>query len=85
MFLISEVHPFNDGNGRVSRLGMNAEVAAAGQARLIIPTSLRGDYLTVLEALTANGNADPFISFAHKLIEVNSRAKGRRRSNHHSA
>jgi hypothetical protein len=43
------------------------------RARLIIPTSLRNDYLTVLEALTANANAEPFMAFAHKLIEVNSR------------
>jgi hypothetical protein len=27
----------------------------------------------VLEALTSNGNSEPFIAFAHKLIEVNSR------------
>ncbi len=73
LFLIAEVHPFNDGNGRISRLGMNAELEAVGQARLIIPTSLRNDYLTVLEALTMNGNPDPFISFTHKLIDVNSR------------
>ena len=56
LFLIAEVHPFNDGNGRISRLGMNAELEASGQARLIIPTSLRNDYLTVLEALTGNSN-----------------------------
>ncbi len=72
LFLIAEVHPFNDGNGRISRLGMNAELEAAGQTRLIIPTSLRSDYLTVLEALTVNGNPEPFITFAHKLIEMNS-------------
>jgi hypothetical protein len=71
LFLIAEVHPFNDGNGRISRLGMNAELEAAGQARLLIPTSLRNDYLTVLEALTVNSNPEPFISFAHKLIAVN--------------
>ncbi len=71
LFLIAEVHPFNDGNGRISRLGMNAELEAAGQARLIIPTSLRSDYLTVLEALTVNSNPEPFVSFARKLIELN--------------
>ena len=52
---------------------MNAELEAAGQTRLIIPTSLRNDYLTVLEALTSNGNPQPFITFSHKLIDVNSR------------
>lgn len=73
LFLVAEVHPFRDGNGRISRLGMNAELEQAGQMRLIIPTSLRNDYISVLEALTLNGNAKPFLSFAHKLIDVNQR------------
>ena len=73
LFFIAEVHPFNDGNGRISRLCMNAEMEAAGQARLIVPTSLRIDYLSVLEALTARGDPDPFVSFGHKLIDLNSR------------
>ncbi len=73
LFLIAEVHPFNDGNGRISRLGMNAELEAAGQTRLIIPTSLRNDYLTVLEAMTVNGNPEPLVSFAHKLVDMNRR------------
>ncbi len=29
MFLVSEVHPFADGNGRVARIMMNAELLAA--------------------------------------------------------
>lgn len=36
MFLISEIHPFADSNGRVARIMMNAELVAAGEARLII-------------------------------------------------
>jgi hypothetical protein len=51
---------------------MNAELEAVGQARLIIPTSLRSDYLTVLEALTVNSNPEPFISFSRNLIDLNS-------------
>jgi hypothetical protein len=73
LFVIAEVHPFKDGNGRVSRLAMNAELEAASLTRLIIPTSLRIDYLTVLEALTTSSNPDPFVIFAHKLIDINSR------------
>lgn len=73
LFLIAEVHPFKDGNGRISRLGMNAELEQAGQARLIIPTSLRSDYFSVLEALTLQHNPEPFISFGHKLVDINSR------------
>ncbi len=73
LFVVAEVHPFNDGNGRISCLVMNAELEAAGQARLILPTSLRLDYLTVLEALTVRGDPDPFVAFAHKLIDINRR------------
>ena len=73
LFVIAEVHPFSDGNGRISRLGMNAEMERAGLARLIIPTSLRNDYISVLEALTLNGNPAPCIAFAHKLTDVNTR------------
>lgn len=73
LFVVAEVHPFKDGNGRISRLGMNAILENAQQRRLIIPTSLRNDYFSVLEALTLNGNANPYLAFAHKLMEVNSR------------
>lgn len=73
LFYLAEIHPFNDGNGRISRLAMNAELEAAGQARLILPTSLRGDYLSVLESLTLRGDPNPYVAFAHKLIDVNSR------------
>lgn len=72
LFVLAEVHPFNDGNGRISRLGMNAELEAARQARLIIPTSFRTDYLTVLEALTVRHDPEPYIRFGHKLVEINS-------------
>jgi len=38
MFLISEVHPFLDGNGRVARVMMNAELTSKGLSKIIIPT-----------------------------------------------
>jgi Fic family protein len=31
MFVVAEVHPFLDGNGRVARIAMNAELTAGGQ------------------------------------------------------
>ena len=51
MFLIAEVHPFADGNGRCGRIMMNAELVAANQARVIIPTVYRNNYLSGLKAL----------------------------------
>ena len=44
-FLISEVHPFADGNGRVSRLVMNAELSRTGEARIIIPTLFHEEHV----------------------------------------
>ncbi len=44
-FLISEVHPFSDGNGRISRLVMNAELSRTGEARIIIPTLFHEEYV----------------------------------------
>lgn len=51
-FVISEGHPFADGNGRISRLMMNAELTAAGQQRILIPTVYRDNYLSALRALS---------------------------------
>jgi len=55
MFLISEVHPFTDGNGRVARIMMNAELVAAGESRIVVPTVYRNNYLMALKALSQNG------------------------------
>jgi hypothetical protein len=44
-FLISEVHPFSDGNGRISRLVMNAELSRTAEARIIIPTLFHEEYV----------------------------------------
>lgn len=62
MFVISEVHPYSDGNGRVARALMNAALVAAGQTRVIIPTGYRDDYLRALKALSRQGATGPFVS-----------------------
>ncbi|HLG41467.1 MAG TPA: Fic family protein [Chitinophagaceae bacterium] len=61
MFVISEVHPFLDGNGRIARIMMNAELVAGNQSKIIIPTVYRDDYMGVLKKLTKQRNADPYI------------------------
>ncbi len=52
MFLITEVHPFIDGNGRIARIMMNAELYSQGLSTIIIPTVYRDDYLLNLRALS---------------------------------
>ena len=61
MFLVSEVHPFVDGNGRVARAMMNAELVAGEQERIIIPTAYRADYLGALKAISQSGPVEPII------------------------
>jgi hypothetical protein len=67
MFLVSEVHPFNDGNGRLARLVMNAELSVVGSCRIIIPTLFREEYLDCLRVLTREGNPVPFLDAMQKV------------------
>jgi Fic family protein len=62
MFVVAEVHPFDDGNGRMARIMMNAELSAAGQCRIIVPSVYRTEYLSALSALTSNGRPEPINS-----------------------
>jgi hypothetical protein len=75
MFLISEVHPFKDGNGRLARIAMNAELSAASQERIIIPTVFRTEYLQSLRALSHNNVAASLVrvlDFAQRYVsEIN--------------
>jgi hypothetical protein len=71
MFLVSEVHPFVDGNGRVARVMMNAEFAAAQQVSAIIPIVYRSNYLSALRALSASAHPEPIIktlAFAQRYV-----------------
>ncbi len=69
MFLVSEVHPFNDGNGRIARIMMNAELVHEKQSKIIIPTVYRDDYLRTLKKLTNQKNPSSYLEMltkAHK-------------------
>jgi hypothetical protein len=58
MFVVTEVHPFDDGNGRTARIAMNHFLSNAGLTRIIIPTIYRDDYLSGLKAMS-NGHPVP--------------------------
>ena len=60
-FLVAEVHPFADGNGRTARIMMNAELVAAKESRIIIPTVYRNNYLMSLRLLSQNGEPDALV------------------------
>ena len=61
LFVVSEVHPFADGNGRVSRIMMNAELTAAGQSKIIVPMVFRPDYIGALRRLSRNGDPEVLV------------------------
>lgn len=61
MFVLSETHPFLDGNGRLARVMMNAELVKGRQAKIIIPTVFRDDYIGTLKKLTKHGDSLPYI------------------------
>jgi len=67
MFIVSEVHPFIDGNGRLARLVMNAELSVVNACRMIVPTLFREEYLDCLRVLTRHGKLEPFISAMQKI------------------
>jgi len=72
MFILSEVHPFLDGNGRIARVMMNAELTKGGQSKIIIPTVFREDYIGVLKKLTRQGDTNSYIRMlkrAHEFSE----------------
>ncbi len=66
MFAVSEIHPFADGNGRVSRALLNAELSAAGQCRIVIPLCFRADYLGALRAMSRQANPEPLLRMADR-------------------
>lgn len=70
MVLITECHPFDDGNGRVARLTSNAELSAAGEIRILIPTLYRNNYLAGLSAFSNSaGHGESLIAvleYAHR-------------------
>ncbi|WP_321538547.1 Fic family protein [Flavobacterium piscinae] len=67
--MISEIHPFLDGNGRIARIMMNAELVKANQTRIIIPTVYRDDYLGALRRLTRNDDPAVYIRMLQRVQE----------------
>ena len=73
MFLISEVHPFTDGNGRLARIMMNIELEANHQSRIIIPTVYREDYLLALRRLSRQQDPAPYTKMLARAQDFTSR------------
>lgn len=72
MFLVSEVHPFLDGNGRIARVMMNAELSSKNLSKIIIPTVFREDYMGAVKKLTKQRDADAYIRMMLRAWEFSS-------------
>lgn len=68
-FLVSEVHPFNDGNGRISRLLLNAELSRVGLHRVIIPTLFHPQYVDCARLLTQKNQPGGFVASIVKMAK----------------
>lgn len=66
-FLIAECHPFNDGNGRLARIMMNAELVANDLHKLIVPTVSRESYLNGMRQGTRQNNFRTMVKVLHQL------------------
>lgn len=62
------IHPFVDGNGRISRLLMNTALIQDGYMLAVIPPVLRQEYISLLER--AHKDDRPFMDFiAERVLE----------------
>ncbi len=75
MFMISEIHPFLDGNGRIARVMMNAELVKEKQTKIIIPTVYRDDYLGALRRLTRQKDPVVYVKMLQRAQEFSSTIK----------
>ncbi len=76
MFLISEVHPFLDGNGRIARVMMNAELVNQKESKIIIPTVYRDHYMTALRRLTHHHDPEPYLRMLRRAHEFSATVAG---------
>lgn len=75
MFMISEIHPFLDGNGRIARVMMNSELVKAKQTKIIISTVYRDDYLGALRRLTRQKDPIVYVKMLQRAQEFSATIK----------
>lgn len=64
-----KIHPFPDGNGRVSRLMMNYQLMQNGFLPINIKVEDRLEYYHVLDLYATQGDLQPFIQFIEQIEE----------------
>lgn len=67
-FIFVFIHPYMDGNGRLSRFIMNFMLTTGGYPWTIVTVQSRRAYLEALEQASTHGNIEPFASLICDLI-----------------
>ena len=67
-FLFSFIHPYNDGNGRMSRFIMNTMLSTGGYSWTIIPVERRDAYMQALEKASIEGDIVDFTKLIADLL-----------------
>lgn len=67
-FIFAYIHPYMDGNGRISRFLMNVMLATGGYNWMVIPVERRKEYMVALEQASVNLDILPFTSFIRSLL-----------------
>ncbi len=67
-FMFVYIHPYIDGNGRMSRFLMNVMLASGGYPWTIVPVEKRNDYMEALESASVDWDIKPFTLFLAALV-----------------
>ncbi len=66
----AKIHPFLDGNGRVSRLILNYILMSEGYLPISIPAKRRNEYFATLEIYKLEKNVEPFKKLLLELMNL---------------
>ncbi len=67
-FIFAYIHPYIDGNGRISRFLMNTMMASGGYPWIVVPLERREEYMNTLEIASTSQDIEPFAKFLASLI-----------------